>query len=63
MGKKKDLDGVSGPNLNVSDLQTIYASDTGNRILLAYLAGRSLDWLDHAFYTILCLGSRVIRGL
>ena len=31
--------------------------------LVGWLSGRSLDRLDHAFYTILCLGSRVIRGL
>ena len=60
MGKKKDLDGISGPNFNVSDLQTIYACRARYRGLLTYMVGRPLDWLDHAFHTVLCLGSRVI---
>ena len=60
MGKKEDLDGISGPNLNVINLQTIYALNTSHRNLLAYLVGHSLDWLDHALHTILCLGSRAI---
>ena len=60
MGKKKDLDGISGPNFNVSDLQTVYARRNSDRSLLTYLVGRPLDRLDHAFHTVLCLGSRVI---